>query len=83
MKTPRYRSLKQAVDAFAAEMLEKLRQKKIDGWRGWCDAGNVPGLRRALVAHVATGDPIDVANYCMFLWNLNQPTMPTSEEAAT
>ena len=32
-------------------------------------------LQRDLVMHVASGDPVDVANYCMFLWNMQAPTM--------
>lgn len=31
--------------------------------------GTVPMIREALVKHVEKGDPVDVANFAMFLWN--------------
>lgn len=59
----------QAVDRFAAAMKEKLAQARAKGRSGW---QNLPSeeLSRMLREHVEKGDPLDVANFCMFLWNL-------------
>lgn len=59
----------QAVDRFAAAMKEKLARARAKGRSGW---QNLPleELSRMLREHVEKGDPLDVANFCMFLWNL-------------
>ncbi len=75
-------SFEQAVNAFAKEMKAKLRYKQADGWGGWTDAACTEQFRRDLLHHVATGDPVDVANYAMFLWNLGERTMPQHVNAA-
>lgn len=58
------------VDAFAAAMKAKLNVA--DEKYGWCDGwknpDSVPALRRELRRHLGKGDPVDVANYCAFLW---------------
>jgi len=61
-----------AVDSFACAMKDKLalaRAKGRSGWQG-CDPAD---LSRMLREHVEKGDPRDVANFCMFLWNKDQP----------
>jgi len=60
------------VDAFAIVMKAKLAQARRKGRGGWedCDPAE---LSRMLREHVEKGDPRDVANFCMFLWCLNQP----------
>lgn len=58
-----------AVDAFAAAMKTKLAIAREKGRGGWqeADAGVLSGMLRH---HVDKGDPLDVANFCMFLWSL-------------
>lgn len=57
-----------ALNAFALAMAGKLRRAELK--HGWDDDWRTadPGaLRSALVEHLAKGDPIDVANFCLFL----------------
>lgn len=58
-----------AVDTFAAAMKSKLAKAREKGRGGWqeADAGVLSGMLRH---HVDKGDPLDVANFCMFLWSL-------------
>lgn len=64
-----------AVDRFAAAMKEKLALARTKGRTGWeqCDPANLSAM---LHEHVAKGDPRDVANFCMFLWNRGKPISP-------
>jgi len=70
------RVLCECVDAFAKEMKAKLCMKAIHGYRGWDDEANTEGLRHMIQRRVDGPKPttkdIDIANYAMFLWNLNQ-----------
>lgn len=61
-----------AVDRFAIAMKGKLEQAREKGRSGWeqCDPVELSIMLRE---HVEKGDPIDVANFCMFLWNLGKP----------
>jgi hypothetical protein len=61
-----------AVDKFASAMKEKLAQARAKGRCGWEECAPAD-LSAMLYEHVAKGDPRDVANFCMFLWNLGQP----------
>ena len=63
-----------AIDAFAAEMKRKMRAKERQGYIGWDRPYLEEGLRRALHMHLDKGDPIDVANFAMMLWNLGART---------
>ena len=58
-----------AVDQFAQAMKEKLAKAREKGRSGWqtCDPHDLSSM---LVDHIEKGDPRDVANFCMFLWNL-------------
>lgn len=59
-----------AVDRFALCMKFKLKHaREHKGRGGWADRGQVSAktLSEMLQAHVAKGDPVDVANFCMFL----------------
>lgn len=60
------------VDRFAVAMKEKLAVARAKGREGWqhCDPAELSCMLRE---HVEKGDPIDVANFCMFLWALCQP----------
>lgn len=64
-----------AVDNFAVAMKEKLAIARGRGRSGWgkCDPAHLSAM---LYEHVQKGDPRDVANFCMFLWNLGQPITP-------
>jgi hypothetical protein len=70
-----------AVDRFAARMKWKLAQKRNQGRCGWQDRAWTPEMiSQALREHVEKGDPLDVANYCMFLAARNEPIAPASKE---
>ena len=59
-----------AVDRFADAMKAKMavaRAKGRGGWEG--PTCNAEILSRMLRGHVEKGDPRDVANFCMMLWN--------------
>lgn len=64
------------VCSFAEAMASKLRKSEIkygysNGWLtdDWADLA-----RKELRNHLDKGDPLDVANYCAFLWYLGEPT---------
>ena len=60
-----------AVDRFAAAMKLKLAKKREDGRGGWEDPGACPPgmLQQMLAEHLAKGDPIDIGNFAMMIWN--------------
>lgn len=65
-----------AVDLFAAAMKRKLawcREKGREGWQSdvYCPVGR---LQQYLADHVAKGDPIDVGNFAMMIWNRGEST---------
>lgn len=57
----------EAVDKLAQAMKNKLAKKREKGYHGWetCKHGDLVQL---LINHVDKGDPIDVANFCAFLF---------------
>lgn len=57
----------EAVDKLAQAMKNKLSKKREQGYHGWetCKHGDLVQL---LINHVDKGDPIDVANFCAFLF---------------
>ena len=57
----------EAVDKLAQAMKNKLAKKREQGYKGWetCKHGDLVQL---LINHVDKGDPIDVANFCAFLF---------------
>ena len=57
----------EAVDKLAQAMKSKLAKKREQGYKGWetCKHGDLVQL---LINHVDKGDPIDVANFCAFLF---------------
>jgi len=70
-----------AVDDFCVEMKIKLLEKMLEGRKGWCtpdgwDSSSVSGaldvIRDRIQDHVGKGDPVDVANFAMFWWNLER-----------
>lgn len=60
----------QAVDRFAEAMKIKLALARAKGRHGW-ELCHPEDLSKMLRDHVEKGDPRDVANFCMMLWNLN------------
>ena len=57
-----------SVDQFAALMKAKLAQARVRGKSGWRDLEwPSSDISRQLREHVDKGDPVDVANYAMFL----------------
>jgi len=58
-----------AVDRFAVALKAKLEKARDAGRSGWQDpAWPVESIGDNLREHVEKGDPRDVANYCMFLF---------------
>jgi hypothetical protein len=57
-----------AIDAFAAAMKEKMDISRGKGRGGW-ETCSRTDLWQMLKEHVTKGDPIDVANLAMMLWN--------------
>ena len=57
----------EAVDKLAQAMKNKLAKKREQGYHGWetCKHGDLVQL---LINHVDKGDPVDVANFCAFLF---------------
>lgn len=62
----------EAVDKLAKAMKDKLAKKREQGYHGWatCKHGDLVQL---LINHVDKGDPIDVANFCAFLFARGEP----------
>lgn len=63
-----------AVDKFAAAMKEKMAKKRADGRAGW-ESCPEQYLNAFLRDHLAKGDPVDVGNFAMMLWNIGQKTI--------
>lgn len=65
------RSDDEAVDLFAAAMKEKLAAKRAEGRGGWNDPAkcSIEFLVSLLHGHVQKGDPVDIGNIAMMLWN--------------
>jgi len=60
----------EAVDRFAVALKDKLAVARAKGRGGWQEKAMVSAdeLTDMLVGHLWKGDPRDVANFCMFLW---------------
>lgn len=60
-----------AVDRFAAAMKAKMAASRAKGRGGWGDPEQCPveRLQTMLVDHLAKGDPVDVGNFAMMLFN--------------
>ncbi len=70
-----------AVDGFGIAMKKKLAKKREEGRSGWQDA-EPKWLAELLVGHVRKGDPVDIANFCMMLYQIGAPhgTLATAAE---
>lgn len=69
----------QAVDRFAAAMKDKLSKAREKGRTGW-ETCPPEDLSRMLREHIEKGDPRDVANFCMMLWNLGEGITAQQQE---
>ena len=63
------------LERFTAAMRVKLAKKRLEGRGGWnlpseCD---MEDLHEMLLHHVQKGDPVDIANFCMMIWNRRNP----------
>ena len=62
------RALTKAVDDFCLKMKDKLIYKHLQGRRGWDDPQwSRADILQALKEHIDKGDPVDIANFAMFL----------------
>lgn len=73
-----------AVDLFAAFMKAKMAKQRAKGYSGWNSKTECPPgvLQRYLAEHVTKGDPIDVGNLAMMLWNRGEKTTPAHAKPA-
>jgi hypothetical protein len=77
------------VGRFSAALLEKLKAARVKyGYdEGWRDGGWEADCQKHLLAHLAKGDPRDVAAYCAFMWHHGwktvaaTPTPPSGDVA--
>lgn len=65
-----------AVDRFAEAMKAKMAASRAKGRGGWertdvCPPGS---LQQMLLAHIAKGDPVDVGNFAMMIFNRGEAT---------
>lgn len=57
-----------AVDKLASAMKAKLAKQRSKGYSGWDTDCTQERLSQLLREHVDKGDPVDVANFCAFLF---------------
>ena len=63
------------VARFASAMKRKLAKKRQEGYAGWNDGRcSIARLRGLLTSHLKKRDPVDIANFCMMIWNRAHPT---------
>lgn len=71
-----------AVDRFAQAMKLKLAVARTKGRGGWQEPNLQQPLSDALRTHADKGDPVDVANFCCFLWNRSEGIAPAEPPPA-
>lgn len=61
----------EAVDRFARAMKVKLAKKRGECRGGWDDPQVCPPgrLQQMLIDHLTKGDPVDIGNFAMMIWN--------------
>lgn len=72
-------------DRFMVAMKEKLRTKAAEGKYGWNnpDVCSLDELQHWLREHIEKGDPVDIANYCMMIWNRSRHLAPEGQAGKT
>lgn len=72
-----------AVDRFATAMKVKMAESRAKGRGGWEDPSQCPAerLQAMLADHLAKGDPVDVGNFAMMLWNRGERTATSAADA--
>lgn len=72
----------EAFERFTSALYEKLRaaEKKYGYSDGWLKADWEDECISHMHQHITKGDPLDVANYCMFLWIRGWATRPSQCE---
>lgn len=65
-----------AVDKFAIAMKEKMERQRANGYSGWENLAQCPTerLQAMLAEHIDKGDPVDVGNFAMMLFNRGERT---------
>jgi hypothetical protein len=63
------------VARFTDAMTDKLSRKRDEGREGWNDPDecSIEDLCVMLADHIKKGDMVDIANFCMMIWNRNNP----------
>lgn len=63
-----------AVDRFADAMKKKMAASRAKGRSGWDDPSQCPAesLQAMLLDHLGKGDPVDIGNFAMMLWNRSE-----------
>lgn len=72
-----------AIDVFAAAMKAKMAKGRADGRHGWHNKNECAEIRLRVMLrqHVSKGDPVDVGNFAMMLFNRGERTAdPVSPE---
>jgi hypothetical protein len=68
--------LLEAIDNFQFAMKDRVLQKKDEGFTGWDNPDMKMQMQDDLNKHLRKElnslNLVDIANYCMFLWNLEQ-----------
>lgn len=72
------------VSRFAAAMLAKLDRKRKEGRGGWNKPSecSIDHLQELMDEHLADDDLVDIANFCMMIWNRENPNAVPSTNAA-
>ena len=64
------------VNRFARAMQRKMEAMRTEGRYGWNRPNlfTISKLKARLASATQKGDPVDVANYAMMIWNRQHPT---------
>lgn len=68
-----------AVDAFATAMKAKMQKQREKGYCGW-ELCPTERLQSLLFQHIGKGDPVDVGNFAMMLFNAGEKTAVPAQE---
>ena len=81
-ESPLHPDTESLVSRFAAAMRNKLAnaERKYGYSNLWANGDWMDECRTKLVEHLNKGDPLDVANYCAFLWHHGEHCKPLNDE---